>query len=128
MIFEFGKATEITSYVEDKFPYVYPKGVYTKVYIIPDVHCYHIHRIMEGYGQDYEENPNKVILEYQRLDRRRYEELVSKDDLYRVMGQDDGSNWSYDVYSSVDAARGCVSQGWDSMIVYEESESKKVAD
>lgn len=100
MIFEFAKATDITVFAKSRMPEMY--GEYENIYIIPDTNDYHILRIVKGYGEDYEPDQNKVILEHQKIPKTKGDKVNSLTKLRSILDQDDGGNWSYEALSSLD--------------------------
>lgn len=98
MKFEFAKATDITEFAKKNFPEMY--GGCKKIFITTDVNDYHILRVIEGYGKDYEEEEGSFILEWQKIYKMKTDKISSLNRLKKILEQDDGGNWAYTVFSS----------------------------
>lgn len=97
--FEFAVATEITEYAKKHFPYTYQDC--EKVFITPDVDDHHILRILKDVGDDYETVKGSYVLEWDKIPHIKHETLTMKN-LNATLEKDDGSNWDYAVFDSIE--------------------------
>jgi len=100
MKFDFGKATDITEFAKNNFSDMYE--CYEKIYITPDTNDYHILRILKGFGEDYEEDLDSFILEHNMIRKPKGDTITGITKLRKILSEDDGGNWAYKVYSSID--------------------------
>lgn len=110
MEFEFGKATNITEFAKSRIGDFYEQ--YEKVYIVPDTNDYHILRVLKGYGKDYEEDEDKVILEHQMISKSKTEGIHSLEKLRKILEEDDGGNYDCKVLDSIDECIEIVDGGF----------------
>ena len=99
MKFEFAVATDITEFAK-KNDDLY-KG-YEKVYITPDTNDYHILRVLKGYSEDYEKVKGSWILEHQMIGKPKGVGIRSNSHLKQILIEDDGSNYDYAVFQSLE--------------------------
>ena len=96
--FTFGKATDISSFAKN-----HDLGMYVDckaVFIAPDTNDYHILRVIEGYGDDYEQVEGSFILEVQKIGKPRCEYIRSLKHLTEILDDDDGSNYGYLIFTN----------------------------
>lgn len=110
MKFEFGIATDITVFAKKQFLEMY--DIYDKVFICPDVNDYHILRVLVGYGEDYELNKDKVVLEHQKIPKAKTDSIGSLAKLKSILEEDDGGNWDYLVKDSVEECLEIIDGGF----------------
>ena len=110
MKFDFAVATDITEFAKSRMPEMY--GHYEKIYITPDTNDYHILRIIKGYGENYERNENKVILEHQLISKSKTEKINTLENLKKILQKDDGGNYDYRVKNSVEECITIVDGGF----------------
>ena len=110
MKFEFAKATDITRFSKTKMGDFYKQ--YENIYITPDTNDYHILRILKGYGENYEEDPDKFILEHQKISKPKKEMIRGAGDVKRILDEDDGGNYSYKVTDSIEECVSLVDGGF----------------
>lgn len=99
MQFEFAKYTEITDYAFDVNP-EYEQNKYIRIFICPDVHDFHLVRILKGYNEDYNEDENSYIMERKMIPMNKKGENLTFYKLKNILKEDDFSNW--DMYQSYD--------------------------
>ena len=95
MRFEFAKFTDVTEYAHSlELAYL----EYEKVYICPDTNDAWIGRILVGYDDEYNKNPEKVLVERNNIDGygAKYYNIKSPNYAKMVLQEDDFCNW--DVY------------------------------
>lgn len=108
MKFEFAKATDITNvnFVKELYP------DYERIYITPDVNDYHILRILKGYDEGYKKNPDMYILEHQMIPKPKGEVISGLNKLRLILEEDDGGNYDYKAYNSLEACIDVVDGGY----------------
>tara|TARA_R110002020_G_scaffold426637_1_gene636022 strand:- start:272 stop:616 length:345 start_codon:yes stop_codon:yes gene_type:complete len=102
MKFDFAKATDITEFAKRELPEMYDQ--YKKVFITPDVTDYHILRVLEGFGEDYEEEEGSFILEHNMIPKPKRESIRGVIHLKQILEEDDGGNWDFGVFGSLEEA------------------------
>lgn len=100
MEFQLAKPTDVTVLAQSRIPEMY--GDYEKIFITSDINDYHILRILKGFGQDYNPNENKVILEHQIIPKSKTEGIHTLEILRKILDQDDGENYNYIVKDTVE--------------------------
>lgn len=101
LTFEFAKATDITDFAKQYNEHLYQD--YAKIFITPDVTDYHILRVLEGFDTDYERDPNSWLVEWNRIAKQRKgSTIVLQRDLEKVLDEDDGSNWDYSAFETLE--------------------------
>lgn len=110
---KFAKATDITEFAIEQYPETY-EG-YEKIFIVPDVRDCHILRILKGYGEGYEQEQGSYILEWQKIAKFNNMKIDHPVQLNNILKKDDGGNYMYKVYYSLDEAIAQVDGGFGVM-------------
>lgn len=105
MEFQFAKYTEITDFVFQIKPEYKEQG-YVRFFICPDVWDFWLVGILEGYNEDYIEEPGSFLLERTKVEMNCKSEKLTLSKVKRIIEEDDGGNWdlqqSYDIEELVD--------------------------
>ena len=112
MKFEFATATDVTTLAKELHPDYFNQ--YKKVYLTPDVWDCHVVRILEGVGEDYEDEEGAFLMEWNKIDLQRKGEDVNLGVAKRILTEDseDGGNWDYTVYYSMEEVIEAVDGGF----------------
>lgn len=111
MRFEFAKATDVTEYAFSKNP-EYKNNSYVKLFVIPDVNDTWLVRVLEGFGEDYEQIDGSYIVEREKLDNDFKGQKVTYSRLLRIIDNDTFENWDYTVCDSIESAIDIVDGGY----------------
>lgn len=103
MEFQFAKYTDVTKLAFSLNP-EYEANGYKKIYLCPDVHCVWIARIIEGYGEDYEEEKGKVMVEFEKDHHTYKSQDLTEARAIRILKEDGFENWDYHVFDSMEEA------------------------
>ncbi len=99
MKFEFAVATDITEFAKKNYPDTY--NDYEKVYITTGTNDYHVLRVLKGHNEDYDIDPDSHIVEHLMIPKLKMERITSLNKLNSILEEDDGSNYDYGTFKSI---------------------------
>ena len=108
MEFKFTVATDVTN--TEIVKELYPE--YERIYIVCDTNAYHILRILKGYDEEYEKNDDMYMLEVQQIPKPKGEMIKTLDQLETVLREDDGGNYDYKVFNTLEECISVVDGGY----------------
>ena len=93
--FEGGKATEVTDFAMKYFGENFYQPTYSRIFVTPDVHDFHVHRIMPNTNEDFEREEGVFMLEWEKhpMDYKAQKLDITK--LYFILEKDSMNleNW-----------------------------------
>ncbi|MTB53069.1 hypothetical protein [Lewinella sp. W8] len=110
MKFEFARSTEVTDFAKEKFPEQYRE--YSRLFICPDVNDAWLFRLLPGVGMNYYPNPDAFLLERDKIANDFKGQPMTVQRLFRILKNDDLSNWDYHVYGVEEDAIEVVDGGF----------------
>lgn len=111
MKFEFAKYTDVTK-LAFKVNTEYAANDYTRIFLCCDTKVFWIARILEGYGEDYEELQGSYIVEREQIDKRDKSEKLSLFKAKEMLVNDSFENWDYAVFDNLDDAVKSIDGGY----------------
>ena len=109
--FKFATATEVTELAHQVNP-EYKENGYSRIFVCPDVRDIHILRILPGVGADYVTNPDKVVLEHEKVSKpfRGFKPDLAY--ITNILQEDDLSNWDYSEFDTEQGALDVIDGGF----------------
>ena len=103
MKFEFAKYTDVTELAFEVNP-EYEKNSYVKVFLCEDTKVFWISRVLKGFDEEYEVNPDSYLVERERIDKITRAEKLKLSRAKAILKDDNLDNWDYYQFDSLDDA------------------------
>ena len=111
MKFEFAKYTDVTKLAFELNP-EYEKNSYVKVFLCEDTKVFWISRVLKGFNEEYEEDPDSYLVERERIDKWVRTEKLTKPKAVRILKSDNLENWDCYQYDSLEDAIESINGGY----------------
>ena len=111
MKFEFAKYTDVTKLAFEVNP-EYEKNSYVKVFLCEDTKVFWISRVLKGFDEDYEENPDSYLVERECIDKITRAEKLKLSRAKAILKDDNLDNWDYYQFDSLDDAIESIDGGY----------------
>jgi hypothetical protein len=111
MKFEFAKYTDVTKLAFELNP-EYEKNSYVKVFLCEDTKVFWISRVLKGFNDEYEEDPDSYLVERERVDKTTRAEKLRMPRAKQILTDDNLENWDCYQYDSLEDAIKSIDDGY----------------